>query len=151
MERMAADCPECGGLFMNTPHSNYDHVHGTAAARLPGARHTSGPVVTRGWATGMSGRLRQMWVFFSDPEPAYAFGRAGRMASAGDVTSFGVYEAAREVRCDEASGREVCILHVARDAGLREEHDDDGGMLHRWVNGCDPQSSYFQSARAQGR
>lgn len=149
--RMASDCPDCGGLFTDSPHPNYDHVHGTAAARLPRPGATPGCVVTRGWATGMPGRLRQMRVFFGHPEPACAFGRAGRMASAGDITSFGVYEAACKVRWDEARRQDIRTLYIARDTGRAEEHDDGRMMLARWVKGCNPQRPDFRPARSRQR
>jgi hypothetical protein len=140
---MAADCPECGGVFMDGPHPNYDHLHGTTAERLPRARRTDSRVVTRGYAVGMSGFLPQFWVFFDRIEPAYAFGRAGRMAPTGDITSYGVYEAAHEVRWDEGQVRDVRTLHVATDTSLRE-HADDKDLLTRWLRGTAPQSAYYQ-------
>ncbi|MFJ7242129.1 hypothetical protein ACIQWB_34055 [Streptomyces olivaceus] len=44
-------------------------------------------------------------------EPALAFGRAGRM-SVHDITSYGVYRAAREVRFDYGTGQQVTTLYV---------------------------------------
>ncbi len=127
------------------PHPNYDHLHGTTAGQLPRARRTGGRVVTRGYAVGMSGHLPQTWVFFDRIEPAYAFGRSGRMALTGDITSYGVYEAAHEVRWDEDLSRDVRTLHVVTDTSLRERTDADGerDLLSRWARGTYARSAYF--------
>jgi hypothetical protein len=89
-------------------------------------------------------------MFFDRIEPAYAFGRAGRMASAGDITSYGVYEADHEVRWDEDQGRDVRTLHVATDTSLRE-HADDQDLLMRWVRGTSPRSAYYQPPESRRR
>ncbi|MEZ7005477.1 hypothetical protein [Streptomyces sp. AD55] len=53
--------------------------------------------------------VRRTWVFFEHLEPALVFGRAGRMSSYG-ITSYGVGQAAREVRFDHDTGRRVTTL-----------------------------------------
>lgn len=143
---MIRDCPECHtDMFTQEPHRNYDHIHRVSAAQLPRACRSDGRVTTRGYAVGMGGRLPQIWVFFSDLEPAYAFGRAGRMASTGDVTGFGVFEAVNEVRWtedDDGFGRDIRTLHLALDNSLNE-HVNDQELLGQWIRGTVSRSAYF--------
>jgi hypothetical protein len=145
---MTAECPECGGEFMNGPHPNYDHLHPTTAEKLPRSRRTEGRVITRGYAVGMSGHLPQIWVFFSRIEPAYAFGRAGRMATTEDIRSYGVYESVCDVRWDQGEGRELRTLLVAMDTSQREIVDGQD-LIARWVRWTSPRSSYFLSPRSE--
>ncbi|WP_030457155.1 hypothetical protein [Herbidospora cretacea] len=55
--------------------------------------------------------MPQAWVFFTDLEPAVMFGLAGRMSSF-DISGYGVYEAARQVRFDKRLDRDVHTLLV---------------------------------------
>jgi len=130
-------------MFMDGPHPNYDHLHPTTAGRLPRSRRTEGRVVTRGYAVGLAGQVPQTWVFFDRIEPAYAFGRAGRMAPAGDITSYGVYEAACDIRWDQDEARDIRTLLVAMDTSQREVVDGQD-LIARWARGTSPRSSYFQ-------
>lgn len=124
------------------PHPNYDHIHEVSVDRLPRARRTDSRVTTRGYAVGMGGKLPQIWVFFADLEPAYAFGRAGRMSTV-DVTGFGVYEAVDEFRWDEDEFRDIRTLHLALDSPADKQIDDQRALLTRWVQGVSPRSAYF--------
>lgn len=137
----APECPDCHG-----PTPNYDHIHG--ATTLPRRTHTNDHVVTPGYAVGMSGvggqGLPQTWVFFEDVEPALVFGRAGRM-SGGDISGYGVYEAAAEVRFN--GRRDVTTLHVKSDQPSLDRGEGEAEVFARWVAGCDPTSSYFQRGR----
>ncbi|WP_405149104.1 hypothetical protein OG589_13450 [Sphaerisporangium sp. NBC_01403] len=99
-----------------------------------------------GYVVGMDGQLPQMWVFFEHIEPALVFGRAGRM-SGYDISGYGVYEAAREVRYDERSQREVHTLYVAGES--LDRRDGEAKVFNRWVRGCDPESSQFEPPRRQ--
>ncbi|MGH3771889.1 MAG: hypothetical protein ACRDRW_10905 [Pseudonocardiaceae bacterium] len=93
-------CPECDGSHEHQPI--YDHIHEVTV--LPCARHAEDWVVVSGYGVGIRGSgLRQTWMFFEYLEPALVFGRAGRMSS--DVSSYGVYAAAREVRFNDMLGR----------------------------------------------
>lgn len=68
------------------------------------------------------------------------FGRAGRM-SGFDISQYGVYEAARQVRFQ---GRDVHILLVDFEADARD-HRTERPILERWLSGCDPTSAHFHS------
>jgi hypothetical protein len=139
-------------MFTSEPHLNYDHIHRVSAPQLPRVRRTDSRVTTRGYAVGMGGLLPQIWVFFAHLEPAYAFGRAGRMASTGDVTGFGVFEAVHEVRWvedEDGRGRDVRTLHLALENSLNE-HADDQAVLARWIQGVVPRTAYFQPPGTRG-
>lgn len=139
----APECPDC-----KWSGPNYDHIH--TAEALPRHKHTEDHVITRGYAVGMSGNghgLPQMWVFFEDIEPALVFGRAGRM-SGGDISGYGVYEAAAEVRFN--GRRDVTTLHVKLDQPTSlDRAGGEAEVFARWVAGCDPSSAYFQRGRGR--
>lgn len=90
-------CADCSWHRSGPAQPHYDHVH--RAPQLPRERRTESHILARGHAVGMAGPRRpQSWTFFHDLEPALAFGRAGWMSA--DVSSYGVYAAAREIRYD---------------------------------------------------
>ena len=60
------------------------------------------------------------------------------MASTGDITSYGVYEA----RWDEEQVRDVRTLRVAAGTSLREHAHED--LLARWVRGTNPGRTRYQ-------
>jgi hypothetical protein len=60
-----------------------------------------------------------------------------------DVTSYGVYEAAAEIRWDQDEARDIRTLLVATDTSQREVVDGQD-LIARWVRGTSPRSSYFQ-------
>jgi hypothetical protein len=68
------------------------------------------------------------------------------MASTGDITAYGGYEAAHEVRWDEDQVRDIRTLHVATDTSLLE---NVGGrdLLTCWVKGASVRSSHFQGTQ----
>ncbi|HEY3958630.1 MAG TPA: hypothetical protein VGM53_35145 [Streptosporangiaceae bacterium] len=138
----AAGCLDCGGLLMDRPHPNYDHIHAVDA--LPRQRRSDRRIVTRGYAVGMGGSLPQIWVFFRDLEPAAVFGRAGRMST--DIAGYGVYEAAAEARYDPALSVDVHTLHINLDAEVsRTDHQLQVRLIQRFAQGVreHPESSYW--------
>lgn len=137
----AAPCSECeqhtgdGG-----PYPNYDHVHHVNP--LPRARQAEHHIVVHGYAAEISGRLPHSWVFFGAIEPALVFGRAARMSY--DVSSYGVFEAAREVRWDDSRGRDIATLYINSSGEGLDRADDETKAFRRWMRGCDPESSHFK-------
>lgn len=121
---------------------NYNHIH--RAESLPRAKRTESHIIVRGYAVGMAGQLPQMWVFFDQLEPALVFGRAGRM-SGYDISGYGVYEAAREIRYDARRSEDVTTLHVGPNTNPSLGHpSDEADAFHRWIQGCDPDWSSFR-------
>ncbi|WP_285633531.1 hypothetical protein [Actinoallomurus iriomotensis] len=119
----------------DTSPPNYDHLHKTPA--LPRPKQTDSHIIVRGYATGMNGLtgLQQIWIFFDHLEPALVFSRAGRM-SGYDITAHGVYEAARETRCDFELDRDVTTLHVNLRSEFERGAEDEIEIFKRWVRGC---------------
>ncbi|GGV29913.1 hypothetical protein GCM10010182_61170 [Actinomadura cremea] len=136
------DCVDCAGVFIDTRQQHYDHVH--PAEILPEEGDTDTGSVVAGYAVGFAGdELPQTWIFFADLEPAIAFGRAGRMSSY-DITSYGVYEAARETRhVPGGKGRLVTLYIRSRDLRDHDAHVE-APILERWIKGCHPDSAYFE-------
>ncbi|WP_333744056.1 hypothetical protein [Streptomyces ardesiacus] len=135
-------CPACTDWAYASSQPNYDHIHAVRA--LPDDDHEDPHLVLHGWATGLSSEsvpgLRQTWVFFEHLEPAFVFGRAGRM-SVHDITSYGVYRAAREVRFDYDTGRQVATLYITGLALDRQAGEDK--HFSRWTQGVQPDSAYY--------
>jgi hypothetical protein len=131
-------CPDCRQAYPSK-QSNYDHVHDVDT--LPRARRTDGLVIRRGYAVGMDGEIPQMWLFFDHIEPALVCGRAARM-SIGDITGYGVYEAAQELRFDPRRRRDVSTLHV-RTGDVFDRCPDEKEAFTRWVAGCDHTLSHW--------
>lgn len=71
-----------------------------------------------------------------------AFGRAGRMSGT-DVTSYGVYAAARELRYDDDLGRDIATRYIDLGDDLRD-HQAEWAVLERWLQGISPGSAYFR-------
>ena len=117
---------------------NYHHVH--QVDELPTAQRADDQIIVHGYVVELSGRIDRCVVFFQDLEPALAFGRAGRMSS-GDITSYGVYAAARELRYEEHRG-DITTLHVT--GTNLDRKPGEAAALQRWVAGVDPKSSHFQ-------
>jgi hypothetical protein len=130
---------------MELPHPNYDHIHAVEA--LPRRHRSDSHIVTHGYATGMSGRVPQTWVFFDHLEPAAVFGRAGRMGSP-DITGYGVYEAAAEVRYHPGLDRDIHTLHVNLHREIRD-HGSERRLFERWIRGTSPASAHFQPPGAR--
>ncbi|MEU2718227.1 hypothetical protein [Streptomyces sp. NPDC007205] len=112
------------------------------------SRSTDTHHVVRGCAVGFaevsaSDRgLPQTWVFFEHLEPAIVFGRAGRM-SVHDVSGYGVYEAAREVRFDlSESDEEIITLYVSGHALDRRPGEEE--IFARWAGGVRLGSAYYE-------
>jgi hypothetical protein len=113
------------------------------------SRNTDTHQVLRGYAVGFAGLsasdqgLPQTWVFFEHLEPAIVFGRAGRM-SAHDISGYGVYEAAREVRFDPSeSDEQIITLYVSGHAlDLRPGEDE---IFARWAGRVRLGSAYYET------
>jgi hypothetical protein len=143
--RDQASCSACNAsMFTSSPQPHYDHVHSVES--LPRARHTDIHEIVSGYAVGMGGPLPQTWVFFKDIEPAIVFGRAARMSD--EVSTYGVYEAAREVRYTEHLRRDTRTLLVNFDADIRD-HETERPHLERWVQGCSPRYASFAPPRSR--
>ncbi|SEG94152.1 Exonuclease [Thermomonospora echinospora] len=139
-----ADCPDCRRSMstgMRQPH--YDHVH--VVEDLPRDCRSDSRTIVRGYAVGFAGTrgFPQTWIFFADLEPAIVFGRAARM-SAYDINSYGVYEAAHDTFVDQSLNRNVATLHLKAGTDLRD-HDTERPILERWIQGCHPQSAYYEA------
>jgi hypothetical protein len=138
-------CAECtGAAWMRSSQVNYDHIH--RADLLPTAKHTESRRIVRGYAVGIDGAgISQTWVFFENREPAVVFGRAGRMSY--DISGYGVYEAAWEVRFDPRQGKDVRTLHIGPHVFPPWDQGPNVGETAdflRWVEGCNPGSSQYE-------
>jgi hypothetical protein len=141
-------CTACHGWKWAGQQPGYDHIH-VALALPDDSRSTDTHQVTRGYAVGFAGvsasdrGLPQTWVFFEHLEPAIVFGRAGRM-SACDISGFGVYEAAREVRFDlSESDEEIITLYVTGHALDRLPGEDE--IFARWAGGVRLESVHYET------
>lgn len=138
-----ADCADCAWYHSGPVQPYYDHIH--QAQRLPRARYSKDHIIALGHAVGMAGpRHPQTWTFFTDVEPALAFGRAGRMAA--DISSYGVYPAAQDIRFDRWTGSDVVVLLIGPEPSLGRQNDEPA-LLQRWVQGCHPSSAHFRPSR----
>ncbi|MFF2226897.1 hypothetical protein ACFVV7_26685 [Streptomyces globisporus] len=146
---MSNACPACTGWAHAGSQPGYDHIHRVLS--LPEEQHEDQQRVLHGFATGFASSaepgLAQTWVFFEHLEPALVFGRAGRM-SVYDITSYGVYTAAREERFDHGSGRQVTTLHVAGRALDREP--GEGKHFVRWARSVESVSAFYEGAPERG-
>ncbi|MFD6187455.1 hypothetical protein [Streptomyces goshikiensis] len=138
-------CPACDDKTWawKGGQPGYDHIH--RVPRLPDEEREDGHYVLHGWATGFRSvtepGLRQTWVFFEHLEPALVFGRAGRM-SIYDISSYGVYRAAREERFDRESEEMITALYVTGRALDREPGEDK--HIARWTRGVQHDSAYYE-------
>ncbi|PPF42025.1 hypothetical protein C5B85_17680 [Pseudoclavibacter sp. AY1F1] len=87
--------------------SNADYDHIVERDTLPRPRAGDSWTRERGYAVKLSG---DDWLFFTALEPAYAYGRAGRMSTR--ATSWSVREAVIEVKLDQSTGHEERTLHL---------------------------------------
>ncbi|MDW4912625.1 hypothetical protein [Streptomyces californicus] len=146
---MSNACPACTGWAHAGSQPGYDHIHRVLS--LPEEQHEDQQRVLHGFATGFASSaepgLAQTWVFFEHLEPALVFGRAGRM-SVYDITSYGVYTAAREERFDHGTGRQVTTLHVAGRALDREP--GEGKHFVRWARSVESDSAFYEGAPERG-
>ncbi|MET8145662.1 hypothetical protein ABZU32_35625 [Sphaerisporangium sp. NPDC005288] len=138
------ECSKCGAPWTSGKVPNYDHIH--RAETMPRARRTESHIVLHGYAVGlagMGGGIGQTWVFFEHLEPALVFGRAGRMSSH-DISSYGVYEAARETRYDEHRRGDVTTLHVNVAADSLDRRQGEKKVFARWLQGVESESAHFE-------
>jgi hypothetical protein len=149
--RLRPVCADCEGGAPPAHQRRYDHIHNTVA-ELPPAWRAEEHLVVHGYAVELAGQgLERTWVFFADLEPALVFGRAGRMSSI-DISSYGVFPAARECRYLEGRG-DVVTLYTGRDRVDRR--DDEAQAFDRWLAGTSRRSSHYQppppGTRTRGR
>lgn len=114
---------------------NYDEV--IEVERLK--RQSNRPGISR--SNGYAVALEDEWFWFPAIEPAYAFGRAGRMSA--QVGSWGLFEAATEARWSDGLRRDVLTLYV-RCSGAPRDVETDRRLLTAFVDGVDPCSSYWR-------
>ncbi|MFC9955214.1 hypothetical protein ACFVIN_33165 [Streptomyces prasinus] len=144
-DQSGTTCSACRGWMFAGQQPGYDHIH--AIPSLPDdSRNTDTHHVMCGYAVGFSntewGGLPQTWVFFEDLEPAIVFGRAGRM-SMHDISGYGVYTAAREVRFDPAeSDDEITTLYLSGRPLDRRPGEKE--IFARWARGVQLKSAYYE-------
>lgn len=102
-------------------------------------RPISSPHLER--ANGFAVRLEDEWFWFSALEPAYTFGRAGRMSV--QVRNWDLVEAATEARFDNTLGRDVFTLYIVEGAGVERDAATDRRVIHRFADGVNPRSSHW--------
>lgn len=90
---------------------------------------------------GYAVELEGQWFWFPAIEPAYAFGRAGRMSA--QVGSWGVVEAATETRYDASLDRDVFTLYIRTGGHIARAADNDRELLGRFAAGVDSRSSHW--------
>lgn len=96
-------------------------------------------------SNGYAVMLENEWFWFSALEPAYAFGRAGRMSA--QVGSWGLFEAATEARYDDRLGRDVFTLYYVSASVVSGDSATDRRVLAAFVSGVDPRSSQWRVER----
>lgn len=94
---------------------------------------------------GYAVELQGEWFWFPAIEPAYAFGRAGRMSA--QVGSWAVYEAATEARWDDRLARDVFSLYFVGASIVSGDPATDRQLLAAFVSGVDPRSSHWRAGR----
>lgn len=102
-------------------------------------RPMSAPHLER--ANGFAVRLEDQWFWFSGLEPAYTFGRAGRMSI--QVRNWDLVEAATEARFDRTLGREVFTLYVVDADGVGRDDDTCRRLIRGLGDDVHPRSSHW--------
>lgn len=92
-------------------------------------------------ANGYAVLLESAWYWFPAREPAYTFGRAGRMSA--QVGHWRVQEAAHEVRWDPTRNRDVVTLYVVRNGIVDRDPESDRTLVGGFVDGLNPESSHW--------
>lgn len=100
----------------------YDHIR--QADTLPRPKADGAWTRERGYAVELSDND---WRFFAALEPAYTYGRAGRMSA--QASSWSIREAVSEVQLDPTSGREVRTLHLLFGADHAHRSTESGRRL----------------------
>lgn len=113
----------------------YDHIVNVSTLKRP----ITLPHLER--ANGYAVQLESVWFWFPAIEPAYAFGRAGRMSA--QVGSYAVIAAATEVRFDPKLDRDVRTLYLLSDGMVDRGAKNDRELLARFVDGVDSRSSHW--------
>ena len=99
----------------------------------------SGDRISRhnGWAV----ELEDDWFWFPAIEPAYVFGRAGRMSA--QVGSWALCEAATEARWDDKLERDVLSLYFLDGSVVSRDPVTDRRLLAGFASEVDPNSSHW--------
>lgn len=114
---------------------NYDEIVQVERLKRP----MSAPQLER--ANGFAVRLEDQWFWFSGLEPAYTFGRAGRMSI--QVRNWDLVEAATEARFDHGLGRDVFTLYIVDASGVEGDDATDRKLIRRFADGVNPRSSHW--------
>jgi|GEM_PF-2545558 len=117
----------------------YDHI--INVDRLKRQLDTPGLERINGYAV----LLENEWFWFPAVEPAYAFGRAGRMSV--QVGSWRIVEAATEVRFDYSLGRDVHSLYLLEGGAVSRDADNDRDLIRGFAAGVDASSSHWTRRR----
>lgn len=118
--------------------NQYDLVAWVSELKRP--YHSGGLIRERGYAVSLEGA----WFYFPALEPAYAFGRAGRMSL--QVGSWGIVEAVTEAKAKPRGG-DTRTLYLLEGSSVRN-HDPvwERELLHRFANGVRPDSSHWHNS-----
>lgn len=111
---------------------------------LPRQVSGEGRMVRHGYAVDAGGS----WYFFSDLEPAIAFGRAARMSL--DCRSYGIFRAAHETQYCVQHGDERVLVFVGLPLDRRADEPDTIARFAAGVAGH-PESSYWQAPTKEHR
>lgn len=96
-------------------------------------------VVTEGYAVELSGRgIPSRWMFFPALEPAFMFGRVGRMGHW--VSDWEVHRATFVMDWDGRLERDVSTLYVDPSMSFRD-HSREGELMQGFLDHVDPRSS----------
>jgi hypothetical protein len=117
----------------------YDEVIEVDGLKKP--RNGAGISRLNGYAVELEGQ----WFWFPSVEPAYAFGRAGRMSA--QVGSWDIREAATEARWDEKLARDVFRLYIVTARSVPRDPATDRRLLAAFASGVDPRSSHWRTYR----
>lgn len=107
--------------------------------RLKSRLNRLGITRLNGYAVDLEGH----WFWFPAVEPAYAFGRAGRMSA--QVGSWGIVEAATEARYDHSLDRDVFTLYIRKGGYVSRDADNDRELIIRFAAGIDSRSSHWEA------
>lgn len=107
---------------------------------LKGSYQSESLTRDRGYAVDLGDEL---WFFFNDYEPAFAFGRSARMSE--QVGGFDIREAVAEVRFSERLNRNVRVLFVGEGSDALRAGGRD--VLQRFVEGVSDSSAYWRGVK----
>lgn len=96
-------------------------------------------------SNGYAVMLEDEWFWFPALEPAYTFGRAGRMSA--QVGSWGLFKAATEVRWDDVLRRDIFTLYYVGDSVVSRDPVTDRQILAMFASGVNSRSSHWRGER----